>query len=70
MLGTPGSSGSIETASRSALANALNAASIMWWALVPERTQMWRVSLPLFATARKNSSASSVSKSPTLSAGN
>ncbi len=33
--GTPGSSGSIETASRSALANALKQASIMWWALEP-----------------------------------
>ena len=34
----------------------------MWWALVPRRTVTWRVSLALLATARKNSSASSVSK--------
>ena len=33
--GTPVSSGSIETATRSARAKALKAASIMWWALVP-----------------------------------
>ena len=33
--GTPFSSGSIATASRSALANALKQASIMWWAFVP-----------------------------------
>ena len=33
VLGTPVSVGSIATASRSARANALNAASIMWWAL-------------------------------------
>ena len=36
--GTPVSSGSIETATRSARAKALKQASIMWWALVPERT--------------------------------
>src|SRR5262249_4705244 len=60
--GTPVSSGSIETATRSARAKALNEASIMWWALVPERTQMCRVSLALLATARKNSSANSLSK--------
>ena len=34
----------------------------MWWALVPSRTLTCRVSLALLATARKNSSASSVSK--------
>ena len=33
--GTPVSSGSIETATRSARAKALKEASIMWWALVP-----------------------------------
>ena len=33
--GTPVSSGSIETATRSARAKALNEPSIMWWALVP-----------------------------------
>src|SRR5215218_5328151 len=60
--GTPLSSGSIETATRRARAKALNAASIMWWALDPERTQMCRVSFELLATARKNSSASSLSK--------
>src|SRR3954447_8187541 len=60
--GTPVSSGSTETATRSARAKALKDASIMWWALLPERTQMCRVSLALLATARKNSSASSLSK--------
>ena len=35
VLGTPGSSGSIDTASRSARANALKHASTMWCALVP-----------------------------------
>ncbi len=35
MDGTPVSSGSIDTASRSARASALNAASTMWWVLVP-----------------------------------
>ena len=50
---------------RSARANALNAASTMWWAFVPASTRRWSVSLAVFATARKNSSARSVSKSPT-----
>src|SRR5262249_18322419 len=36
--GTPLSSGSIETATRSARAKALKAASTMWWPLVPART--------------------------------
>ena len=36
--GTPVSVGSIATATRSARAKALNAASIMWWALVPVST--------------------------------
>ena len=38
VLGTPVSVGSIATACRSALASALNAASIMWWALLPACT--------------------------------
>ena len=53
------------TAARSARANALKDASTMWCALVPASTRTCSVSLAAFATARKNSSARSVSKSPT-----
>src|SRR4029453_17098533 len=60
--GTPLSSGSIETACRSAPANALKLASIMWCVFDPERTQMWSVIFELLETARKNSSASSEPK--------
>ena len=52
------------TAARSARAKALNAASIMWWALVPASTSTWIVMRAALATARKNSSASSWSKPP------
>src|SRR4029077_663406 len=62
--GTPVSVGSIATAVRSARAVALNAASIMWWALDPASTETCSVSLALLANARKNSSASSWSKPP------
>src|SRR5205807_4630192 len=64
VLGTPCSVGSSATAARSARASALNAASIMWWALVPASTPTCKVRLALVATARKNSSASSWSKLP------
>src|SRR4051794_34528162 len=57
--GTPVSSGSIETAARSARANALKQASIMWWAFVPACRSMCSVSRAAPATARKNSSARS-----------
>ena len=60
--GTPLSRGSISTAWRSARANALNIASIRWWALVPYRVPTCTVSFAFDATARKNSSASSESK--------
>ena len=53
---------------RSARANALNDASTMWCAFVPASTRTCSVSLAALATARKNSSARSVSKSPTRSA--
>ena len=66
--GTPVSSGSIATASRSARAKALKAASIMWWALEPLATLRCKVSLAFVATARKNSSVSSDSK-PAIVAG-
>ena len=62
--GTPVSVGSMATAARSARAKALNAASIMWWALVPASTLTCRVMRAALATARKNSSASSWSKPP------
>jgi hypothetical protein len=42
----------------------------MWCALVPASSRTCSVSFPAFATARKNSCASSVSKSPTRSAAN
>ncbi len=67
MEGTPSPSSS--TAWRSARAKALKATSTMWCALVPASTDRCSVSLALLATARKNSSARSVSKSPTRSAG-
>src|SRR3954451_9269954 len=67
--GTPLSSGSIETATRSARENALNAASIMWCALDPERTQRCSVILELLETARKNSSVSSESKPAMVTSG-
>src|SRR4051812_42530259 len=67
--GTPLSSGSIETATRSARANALKDASIMWWALEPDRTQRWRVIFELLETARKNSSVSSESKPAMVTSG-
>ena len=69
VLGTPLSSGSIETATRRARAKALNDASIRWWALDPYRVLMCRVSFAFEATARKNSSASSVSKPAIETAG-
>ena len=59
VLGTPVSVGSIATAWRSARANALNAASIMWCALLPASTRRCRVSFAALESARKNSSASS-----------
>src|SRR5207249_4778046 len=49
VLGTPGSEGSIATASRRARANALNAASIMWCALLPASTRTCSVSFAAFA---------------------
>src|SRR5918997_1117413 len=61
--GTPCTRASSETASRSARANALNDASTMWWAFAPASTVTCTVSLAVFATARRNSSARSVSKS-------
>ena len=67
--GTPVSSGSSATASRSARAKALNEASTMWCELAPASTRRWRVSLAVLATARKNSSARSVSKSATRASG-
>src|SRR4051794_8281710 len=67
--GTPASVGSIATAARSARANALKAASIMWWAFVPASTVRWRVSRALLDTARKNSSVSSWSKPPVTPGG-
>src|SRR6202030_2720576 len=54
VLGTPLSVGSIATAWRSARANALNDASIMWCALVPASTRTCNVSLAALASARKN----------------
>ena len=60
--GTPVSLGSTATATRSARANALKHASIMWWALVPAWSSRCSVSRAAEATARKNSSASSCSK--------
>ena len=56
VLGTPFSVGSRATAARSARAQALNVASITWWALVPASTVRCSVSLALAASARKNSS--------------
>ena len=64
VLGTPVSPGSIATAWRRARANALKAASIMWWALLPASTRRCSVSLAALASARKNSSVSSWSKPP------
>src|SRR6185437_15204938 len=59
--GTPVSVSSIDTASRRARANALKHASSLWCALVPSSARRCSVSLALLATARKNSSAFSVS---------
>ena len=61
--------GRCATAWRSARANALKAASIMWWALLPASTRRCRVSLALLASARKNSSVSSCSKPPVAPGG-
>ena len=61
--------GSIATASRSARANALNAASIMWCALLPASTRRCSVSFAALASARKNSSVSSCSKPPVAPGG-
>src|SRR5215208_807695 len=66
--GIPDSEGSTATATRSARANALKQASIMWWALVPAWSSRWSVSRAALATARKNSSAVSCSK-PAMSPG-
>ena len=60
--GTPVSSGSIATATRSARANALKHASIMWCAFVPACRSMCSVSRAALPRARKNSSATSYSK--------
>ena len=62
MDGTPCSSGSTDTATRSARANALKHASIMWCAFVPACSSRCSVSRAALATARKNSSAASCSK--------
>src|SRR6185437_6814514 len=67
--GIPCSESSIDTASRSARANALKHASILWWAFVPSSARRWIVSFALFATARKNSSVSSVSNPAMVVAG-
>ena len=66
--GTPVSRGSTATAARSARANALKHASIMWWAFVPACSSRCSVSRAAEATARKNSSAASCSK-PAMSPG-
>src|ERR1700733_1008762 len=70
VLGTPVSVGSSATAWRSARANALNAASIMWCALLPASMRRCSVSLAALANARKNSSVSSCSNPPVEPAGN
>ena len=67
--GTPRSAGSIATASRSARANALKQASIMWWALEPYGLERCSVSFALVATARKNSPVSSASKPAIVTGG-
>ena len=41
----------------------------MWWAFVPASRRRCAVSFALFATARKNSSVSSVSNPPIVTAG-
>ena len=63
-------SGRSRPPARSARANALNAASIMWWALraAPRRVRC-SVSLAALASARKNSSVSSWSKLPVAPGG-
>ena len=67
--GMPSSRGSIATAWRSARANALNAASIMWCAFVPLSTTRWTVRNAVLAIARKNSSVSSWSNVPVAPGG-
>src|SRR6185312_16217324 len=64
VLGTPRSAGSIATATRNALANDLNTASITWWTFVPACTVRCSVTFAFDASARKNSSVSSWSKLP------
>jgi len=56
----PSLRGSIAAARRRARANALKAASIMWWALLPVSTRTCSVSFAALANARKNSSVSLV----------
>src|SRR5207302_10563672 len=56
VLGTPCSDGSIAIASRSARANALYAASIMWCALLPASMRTCSVSFAASANPRTNSS--------------
>ena len=67
--GTPVSESSSDVAARSARANDLKLASIMWCAFVPASRRTCTVSRALFATARKNSSASSVSQPPIVASG-
>ena len=67
--GSPVTESSSEVAARSARAKDLKLASIMWCALVPASRRTWTVSRALFATARKNSSVSSVSQPPIVASG-
>src|SRR2546429_976040 len=69
VLGIPLSLGSLATASRRPRANALQAASIMWCALLPASTRTCRVSFAALASARKNSSVSSCSNPPVAPGG-
>src|SRR5205807_709557 len=64
VLGIPDSRGSTSIAAASARAAALNAASIMWWTLLPASSVTCMVSRALVASARKNSLVSSWSKLP------
>ena len=67
--GRPSRSGRSRPRARSARANALNAASIMWCAFPGAWISRWIVQRALLATARKNSSSSSWSKPPVAPGG-
>src|SRR5690606_7332615 len=63
--GTPTTRGSRATASLRARANALKPASRMWWLFLPASCRRCSVIPAVLTTARKNSSPSSASNSPT-----